>query len=285
MTKLVASLITMFLALPVCAETSVWKAEKNGQTVYLGGTIHLLRKQDYPLPEEFDQAYQKSAKLVFEVDIGKASSPSIQTAMFTQLSYSDDRTVKSVLSKETYDALEKYATSRGISLEFYRKAKPGLLTMLLMVMELQQIGVTPEGIDKFYFDKAKSDAKSLDKLETIEEQIAMFAKFGENDEEKFYKQFLNETSQIRKSFLEIIKHWKSGDVVGLEELINAQMKNQSPEVYKMMLTDRNNRWMPKVESFFNTEEVEFVLVGAAHLIGESGLVTQLKAKGYKVEKL
>ena len=74
--------------------------------VYLGGTIHLLRKSDFPLPAEFDQAYQKSDSLVFETDIRSLSSAELQREFITELSYKDSRTVKSEISPSLYEKLK-----------------------------------------------------------------------------------------------------------------------------------------------------------------------------------
>ena len=69
-------LLIIFLFPSLCfSETSVWHISKNGHNLYLGGTIHMLKKEDYPLPVEFSQAYLKSDKLVFETNLEKTKTP------------------------------------------------------------------------------------------------------------------------------------------------------------------------------------------------------------------
>ena len=53
----------------VCADTSVWKVTSGDNTIYLGGTVHLLRSSDFPLPEEYEQSYQASSEIYFEIDL------------------------------------------------------------------------------------------------------------------------------------------------------------------------------------------------------------------------
>ena len=79
--------------------------------------------------------------------------------------------------------------------------------------------------------------------------------------------------------------WKSGDREGLNEHTNTTMKEEYPDLYQSLLVDRNNNWMPLIKTLFDSEEKEFVLVGAAHLVGEDGLLTQLEKLGCKVEQL
>lgn len=285
MKKLVYLLIALGLSMNCYADTSVWKAEKNGNIVYLGGTIHILRAQDYPLPEEFQKAYNASQAVTFETDITQLSSPAMQMKMIKRLSYSDERTIQSELTPETYGQLKAQAESLGMSLDFFKKAKPGMMMSALMVAELQKMGVNQEGIDMHFNNRATNDKKPIYQLETPDEQISFLASLGEGNEENFYKNLLADIENTQSQFIEMLKHWKEGNSEQLDKLVNIEMQKQYPAMYKILLVDRNNRWMPAVEAYFKTKEIEFVLVGAAHLIGESGLVAQLKAKGYKVEKL
>ncbi len=266
------------------ADTSVWKAEKDGNVIYLGGTIHVLRAKDYPLPAAFENAYKNAHAVTFETDIASLSTPAMQVELIKMLSYSDDRTLKTVVSEETYQQLKTVAESLGMSLAFFRKAKPGMLMSALMVAELQKLGVTSEGIDMFFTSKAKADNKPIYQLETPQEQVQFLASLGDGNEEAFYKNLLSDLENTQSQFLDMLKHWREGNSDALNQLVNIEMKAQFPAMYKTLLLERNNRWMPIVESYFKTKEVEFVLVGAAHLIGKDGLVAQLKAKGYKVEK-
>ena len=63
------------------------------------------------------------------------------------------------------------------------------------------------------------------------------------------------------------------------------MREQAPEVYESLLSGRNQNWLPVVESMFADADTEFVLVGAAHLVGSEGLVSLLQGLGYEVRQL
>ncbi|WP_444997216.1 TraB/GumN family protein [Aliikangiella sp. IMCC44359] len=285
MKKLLALLLTGFIAQNTFAETSVWKATKDEATVYLGGTIHFLRQQDYPLPKEFEQAYQASQAVTFETDISQLRSPKMMQMMLKLLSYQDERTISSVVTQETYQKLEQHAKKRGVSLDFYRKAKPGMLMSVFLAYELQIMGATQEGIDAHFSKRAEKDKKSALFLETPEEQLNFLAQMGLNNEDAFYLNMLQDFTNTNEQFSQMIKLWRSGNAKGLDELANDLMKKDYPKMYQSLLVDRNNNWMPIIENYFKTKEVEFVLVGAAHLVGEQGIVKQLQKKGYQLEKL
>ena len=52
-----------------------------------------------------------------------------------------------------------------------------------------------------------------------------------------------------------------------------------------MKTDRNERWLPKIQEWAQGNKNVLVVVGAGHLVGNNGLVELLRKKGLKVTQL
>ena len=107
---------SVVLTVGIYAQSSVWKVETDNGMTYLGGTCHVLRKADYPLPDEFMSAYEESDTLVFETDISKLSSTEVQMMFLQKGAYRDGTTLESVLSAETYSALGEYCAKAGLPL-------------------------------------------------------------------------------------------------------------------------------------------------------------------------
>jgi len=267
------------------AETSVWRVSDGNNSVYLGGTVHLLRPGDYPLPEEYEQAYQGSSELYFETDISSMSDLSVQAQMLQQLTYSDGRTLKTVLSEDAYTTLEDYTATIGMPLMMLEQFKPGMIISTLQVLEFQRIGFTPQGVDAFFNTRALGDAKDIGALETIEEQIGFLAAMGEGNESEFILLSLEDLENINASMEEMITAWRNGDERALQKLFVDDMQQRAPGLFDSLISQRNLRWMPQIEAMFEDPDTEFVLVGAAHLIGGEGLVQLLQSKGYEVSQL
>ena len=267
------------------AETSVWRVSDGNNSVYLGGTVHLLRPGDYPLPEEYEQAYQGSSELYFETDISSMSDLSVQAQMLQQLTYSDGRTLKTVLSEDAYTTLEDYTATIGMPLMMLEQFKPGMIISTLQVLEFQRIGFTPQGVDAFFNTRALGDAKDIGALETIEEQIGFLAAMGEGNESEFILLSLEDLENTNALMEEMITAWRNGDERALQKLFVDDMQQRAPELFDSLLRQRNLRWMPQIEALFEDPDTEFVLVGAAHLIGVEGLVQLLQSKGYEVSQL
>lgn len=275
-----------FLCISITAQAaSVWKVSKDNKELYIGGTIHLLSQQDYPLPKEFDQAYAKSEVLVFETDIAAMESPEFQVKAMQVMTYPGTKTIKDVLSKPTLDALQAHLQTRGIPLEQMAKLKPGMLSVTLSLIEFQVIGLTSAGVDKHFSDLARNDNKTQNWLESLDQQLEFLAKMGEGEEDSLIQYTLRDIKILPEMIAKIKTYWRDGDMKAMTELSITPFKKDYPQVYSDLIVKRNLNWLPQIENMFKNDIVEFVLVGALHLAGDDSVLTMLENKGYKIEKI
>jgi len=253
--------------------------------LFLGGTFHLLRPSDFPLPPEFEKAYQASDILVFETDISKLHDPSVQQKLMSQAMYADGSTIDKHLSPKTYGLLNEYCTSRGIQLENIKHFKPSIISVTMTALELARLGVVSEGVDTFMYQLAANDNKETEGLETIDEQIQFIAGMGDGNEDAYIAHSLKDIESIKQDYETMVEAWKKGDIRKIDALFVADLKTKMPKLYKELLADRNKKWLPLIEAYHKTPEKEFILVGAGHLVGPDGIIEALRRKGYKVEKL
>jgi uncharacterized protein YbaP (TraB family) len=282
---LVATLLLFVGSLPTHADAPVWQASKDGSSVFLGGTIHLLRSRDYPLPEAFEIAYEASDRLFFEIDPSQMMDMSVQARMMQQLTYQDERTLQSVLDAETYAALATHAERAGLPMAMMQKFKPGMLLSTLSMIEFQRRGFTPQGVDAYFSTRAMGDGKTRGELETIDQQIAMLASMGEGYESDFVAYTLRDLETVGEALEDLLTAWRAGDRASLEAQFITPMLEEAPELYDRILVERNHNWIPQIEAMFAQPGTEFVLVGAAHMVGEHGLLAMLSERGYEVSRV
>jgi uncharacterized protein len=267
------------------ADSSVWRVSDGDSHIYLAGTIHLLRASDYPLPSVFEQAYQDADALYFETDIAGLTGLDTQVRMLQRLTYQDGRTLRSVLNDEAYAALENYAEDAGLPLVMLQTYKPGLLTSTLSLLEFQKLGFSPQGVDAYFHSRALADNKPRGELESIDSQIDTLASMGEGNESDFILYSLQDLDQLERQITDMVAAWRAGDMEALDSLLIQPMLVQSPALYQDLLVDRNQAWMPLIEAMFEQQGTEYVLVGAAHLVGDHGLLAMLTERGYRVSQL
>lgn len=264
---------------------SVWKVTNDKHSLYIGGTIHFLTPKDYPLAKEYDLAFNASDKIVFETDMQAVRSPEFTQKMMKLMMYSDGTTINQVLKPEIYKALAIHLSSRKIPMQAFASYKPSLLAITLSVVELQKMGYTSEGVDLFYSNKAKQQNKEQGWLETPDEQLSFLANLGGDDPNIMIEYTLKDIKKMPVMLGDLHSAWLSGDMQSMTEVGITSFKAEYADIYQDLLVTRNNNWFPKIVNMLNDSPTEFILVGALHLAGPDSVLTKLKDKGYKIEKL
>jgi len=277
--------LLLLLVLPAHAQSPVWKVEKDTHLMFIGGTMHVLTASDYPLPSAFETAYQQSGRLVFETDMAKMASPKFQQYMLAELSYSDGRNLQQVLSADTYRSVAEFFTKRGVPMASVENFKPGMVATMMAMVELQRLGLVGVGVDSYFNQRADREQKAKGKLETVEQQISFIAGMGAGREDEMLAYNLADLKSLPSLWQSMNQAWRSGDLRRLEEISASPLRDDFPEIYQALLVNRNNAWMPQIEAMSKTAEVEFVLVGALHLVGSDGLLAMLSSRGYKITQL
>ncbi len=276
-------LLWLLVSFPAFAETSLWRVSKGDSELFIGGTIHVLSNGDYPLPIEFEQAYKQAKTIVFETDLIELAQPEIQQQFLQRLMYAEGKTLKDDVSEKTYKALVDYVVSTGLTIDALNQFKPPMVMITLLMAELQRLGMANTGVDNYFNHKAVEDGKTLDELESVQVQLDVIANMGKGHEDEMILSAIAETRELASIMEEMKAAWRKGDIKQLEKIGLSPMNADFPDLYRLLLVERNNSWIPKIKAFLATPATEFVLVGALHLVGYEGLISKLRRLGYKVE--
>jgi uncharacterized protein YbaP (TraB family) len=283
-TLVISVLCNLIVVLSAVADTSVWKIQSNGTVTYLGGTCHVLRRSDYPLPKEFETAYADSSVVVFEADIRELSQPETLDLIMRRSTYNDGSRLDNILSARVYGMLKKYCEEIGFPIASLHLLRPSLAVFTLVHFEFQRLGINQTGVDHYFYDKAMAESKQIGVLETVEEQIQLVVSMGEGNEDDFIEHSVHDLRRMKQMMKDLIAAWRAGDENKLDELFVDQMRRDYPNIYQQLLVERNLKWLPKLIAYTQTPEKEFVLVGAGHLVGEDGIIEHLRRRGYTIDK-
>jgi uncharacterized protein YbaP (TraB family) len=266
------------------AETGLYEITKGDQKIYLGGTIHLLRSSDYPLPAEYEQAYRAADSLVLETNLDHAASPEFGQKMAKVFMYGGGKTLAQDLQPALWKELQAFSAQRQYPIAQMSAFKAMFVSLSLSVVEMQRLGFgVAEGVDAYFFQKAKADQKPVIELETGDEVLQQLALLADIDANMVIKSTLRDLHKMDHVLEKAIAHWRRGELEKLDRDMSADMRREAPEVYQHLLVDRNQAWLPKIEKLFATPDVELVLVGSLHLSNKDGLLAQLKKRGYRIK--
>jgi uncharacterized protein YbaP (TraB family) len=211
-------------------------------------------------------------------------SPNTQFSMLSKGMLPAGQSIDKVVSPATLALINQHAGG-VLPIEALKQFKPWFLAMTLEAMEWQNAGFDASlGLDKHFFDRAQTDGKGIQGLETTDFQISLFDGLTMDQQDRFLAETLKGVDKEKASVARLTGAWKAGDAATVERLVMADVKSD-PVIYDRLLVARNRAWLPKIEALFSRPRHAFVVVGAAHLVGPDGLVAMLKAKGYQVVQL
>ncbi len=265
----------------------IYKIQSDTNTVYLLGSIHVLAEEYYPLTRAFSYAYYNSQKVIFEIDPEILFSSATSKKIAKHYTFSNGKTLKTVLSRNTYALLKKKLDAMGIGMEEVKKFKPWVVNKIVGSSLFSARDFRPDlGIENYFYRMAKDAEKPTAGLETIEDQLNIDDKLPLKMQEAILRDTLSisNSKEVKKAFLHLVKSWHQGNFNELENIIDTQ-KKKNPKYHHALLTNRNKKWMPQIEAFLQEDKNVLVIVGAAHLVGEDGLITLLTEKGYELERV
>jgi uncharacterized protein YbaP (TraB family) len=283
---LVTLVILVGRALSQSQKSFLWKIQSKTSTVYVLGSIHLAKKEVYPLHQKIEDAFVQSDALVVEANVNDIKNIDTQKIMESAFYPANDALEKHV-SPETFEWVKKETDGLGIPLELLNKQKPWFLAMTLVALESIKLGLDPNlGIDKYFLSKAEGKKKIIE-LENLEYQISLLSGFSDKDQELFLIYTLKDLHVMEQEVNPLIQAWVSGDTQRMESILTRSVSEDKrlSGIFEKLIFERNREMASKIEDFLRTKETYFVIVGAGHLVGSRGVIGLLGGKGYLIEQL
>jgi uncharacterized protein YbaP (TraB family) len=265
-------------------KTLLWRVSNDKHSIYLLGSIHYLKKENFPLHKAILDAFNASKRLVLEIDLNRISPDVAQRVTLEKAMYRDGQTLQQNVSEETYQLTEQHAAQLGIDMKIMGPMKPWFVALTLVAIKFQQIGLDPNlGVDHYLAGRAKAAGKATSGLETLEFQVGLLDQLSKRDQESLLRETVGEMDLLVANINQIVQSWLNGDSESLEALLLGGMK-EYPELHEKIIVDRNRRWLPQIEKILAQDGDAIIVVGAAHLVGKDGVIEMLKARGYRLEQ-
>jgi hypothetical protein len=266
-----------------------------GNTMYMMGSMHALRDECYPLPDYVTEAYEQADVLAVECDITDL------TASFTaglkqmeNMNYSDGTTLHDHLTEEQYANIESYMSAHGDKLSLYDEYQLWYLSQVLESMAMEDAELdSSKGFDVHMLNAAHDDGKEIYEVESIDFQMDLLVGISEDIYRVALEGYSEESvDEIAEQYEEMYEAWRTGNVAEIEELNlsedeDGEMTDEEralvDEYNKLMLSDRNIGMAEKAEELMSDGKNVFYVVGAAHFVGDGGIIDLLTKDGYTCE--
>jgi uncharacterized protein YbaP (TraB family) len=163
--------------------------------------------------------------------------------------------------------------------------QPWALGLQLIELQYMKLGFDPQqGVEQQLQQRAQADGKPISGLETMDEQLGVLQGMSYPDQARFLDMIVTEMHDVESETQSVVTAWRTGDGAKLAALLSDEYKS-FPALYRLLVTDRNKRWVPQIEKLLHGNQDYFVVVGALHLVGDGGLLDLMRRDGYKAESL
>jgi uncharacterized protein YbaP (TraB family) len=265
---------------------TLWTVEGEHNTVYLLGSIHVLRAGDEGLPAAAEDAYDDAEQLVMEIDLDDVAAgdpAALLGAMQRMALLPEGDSLREVLGAD-YDAINERARGAGLDLALLDRFAPWFVAVTLLQLELAKRGFSPElGVEQMLATRAVADGKPIQGLETAEQQFAVLAGLPMPMQKRFLVMTLEDAAGLDAEIDELMQAWREGDSDALARLLSEEF-DEFPELYKPLTEDRNRAWLGQLVELLDDRDDYLVVVGALHLVGRNSVVDLLRQRGYEVRQ-
>ncbi|HMO38469.1 MAG TPA: TraB/GumN family protein [Saprospiraceae bacterium] len=271
---------------PTAAENALlWEISGAGlpEPSYLFGTIHLISKADFVLTDRTTQAFAKTNRVAFEINMEEMNDISKLMPMLMKAFMSNGKTLRDLLSKEEYALVKAHFEGIGLPLMLVERIKPMFLSALGSgdMSQMQANGETVS-YEIELMKLAQEQQKQVAGLETMAFQMSVFDSIPYEAQARMLVESIQAGKDGNEQFEALVALYKAQDLVGLNAMLET---DESIGQYgDILLAKRNRNWVPVMKDMMR-EKPTFFAVGAGHLAGEQGVIALLRAEGYTLKPL
>jgi len=268
----------------VAAKPLMWVIKDADSTIYLFGSIHVMRDDIYWLTPELRQKFESADSLWLEIPNLDDSMAMIQTVQ--KYSANPANNMTEGLSDAEVERINQLAAPYGGSAKQLMGVRKWAVGLFLTTQKIASLGYNPRtGVDVTLLNGARYFGKDVQGLETMDEQMQALVPANDAEDIKALRETLSYIDGLPADLPPLVKAWVEGDEAALTRLLDSKMKAKDPAGYQRVVINRNAAWEPKIEAILAGKGTTFIAVGTAHLVGPDSVIAMLKARGIVAQKI
>jgi hypothetical protein len=269
---------------PRAPHPALWRIATPKATVHLFGSVHVGTPDVYPLATPIREAFRAAQTLVLEMPLDPASEQRATQLMMEAAQYPPPDTLADHVDADTRAKLREALRASGLPARAFEPMRPWFAAVTVGLLRVQALGYTAEfGIDRHFHDLRRD--KRVDALETVEEQVAVFRELPEPLQAEMLRQTLRQLDEMEGVLADTFAAWRRGDDVALDALLLAPLRQEAPDLYARLFTQRNRRMADRLAAMLERGGSYFVVVGAGHLVGPNSVIKMLRKRGFEIARV
>ncbi len=257
---------------------ALWVVRDADSTIYLFGTVHLLRPGTAWGSDKVDAAFDSASEVWFEIadpDDQAALMPVIQ-----QFGVSQEGPLSSRLSAEEKVDLDRAVRAMGADPAQIDPMRPWFAALMIGMTPLAEAGFDPgQGVEMNLRSRALAAGKAIKGFETVAQQMLGLARMSDAGQLIYLRHTLARYDRAVLDLDRAVAGWAAGDLDAMAEYAHENGRAISEETHQIFLARRNADWADQIETLLAGSGVAFIAVGAAHLGGDDSVQALLARKG------
>ncbi len=268
----------------------LWEVTRPGvpeRPLYLAGSVHVGQPRQFVFPPSMEAAFERAGTLVVEVDDASADKEEMQALVAGLGVLPPEDSLSAHLRPETRQLLPDVLPRLGLDAASVERLRPWLLAVSLIGLEMQKAGYSERGgIDRLLLDRARGSKKTIVSLETAESQLRLFAALPDDVQDLMLRDQLKQSGLVPVALARMATAWEGGNPDAMADVVFERADDPVfRPLYETLFYQRNRRMADRLVTLAGKPDVHFVVVGAAHLVGDQGLPTLLAQRGFEVRQM
>jgi uncharacterized protein YbaP (TraB family) len=280
------------LSIAACTQTrppgaitpALYAVRDADSTMYLYGTVHVRPRGADWANARVRAAIDESEEVWTELMMSPEADA--QTQALAQRFGRAERPLSSWLNEDENARFNAAVAKIGLPQGSLEGLQPWAAALTLTVVPLMQAGYDPQsGVDRSLDAYADNAGKRMRALETAEQQYTFFANMSAEMQHEMLIEAIAQVDSVDEMIGAMSETWERGNEAALARVVIEETRRDYPDLYRTLFVVRNNAWMEELTREMEGSGVDFIAVGAGHVIGPDGLVAQFRARGYRVERV
>lgn len=265
------------------ADPALWVVKDADTTIYLFGTVHVLKPGLSWFDEAVKTAFDKSDQLVLEIPL---PDPAEAQRLIAPLGIDPTGpTLPEKLPPAKRAAFAAALAKLGVPEHGFDRLQPWFAAVSISQIQLQKAGYGADaGAERTLDAAARAAGKPVSGLETLAQQLGYFHDLPQSAQIEFLTQSIDDLAGFDRTIDVMVKKWSAGDPEALGRLLNKDV-GRLPLLYKVLLKDRNSRWAAWIDKRMQQPGTVFIAVGAGHLAGKDSVQAQLQRYHLKAARI
>ena len=279
-----AALASAALAPPALGAPALWAIRDADSTIYLFGSVHVLKPTTPWRTDKVMQALAASADVTFEIDA--VADPAAAQPVIASLGLDMAHPLQEKLSPADYQRLTAQAQAAGLPMQAIGMMRPWLAAVTMTLAPLTKAGYDPQsGVELKLAAEAKAAGKPIKGFETVEQQLHFMSDLPEAEQIQMLRSNLDDAEKGAAELDAMVAAWEAGDQKALQRHFVDDMKTKYPVLYEKLIASRNRAFADDLTAKLAGSGVSFVALGAGHFVGPDGIIAELAKRGIKAERL